>query len=87
MNTNTGELMRILDGHKITEGFNELIGEEAKEADEILGEKQSVMLPENHPLRVRVTERVRAEESRALHAINFKAKRKQSRDSRRRNRK
>jgi hypothetical protein len=103
MNTSTGELFRMnpemqkLNDEYILKHFKDredaakhlakLNEDEAEEADAILGDKESVILPEDHPLRVRVTERVRTEELRALHAINFKAKRKQARNSRKGNRK
>ena len=51
-------------------------------------DKESVMLPEDHPLRVRVTERIkRTEEMQLAHSPSKKAKRKQSKASRRVNRK
>lgn len=88
MNVDTGELKRFAAMQDIPDGFSELFDDEAKEADAILGDQESVMLPEDHPLRVRVTERVRrTEEVRALHTVSPKAKRKAAKASRRVNRK
>jgi hypothetical protein len=81
MNVNTGELIRLMDGKRIPEGFVELEKEEAKQADAILGEKECVFLPEDHPLRRQVAERVMS-----AHRPGPKAKRKQARASRKRNR-
>jgi hypothetical protein len=72
---------------KLDKAFHPLTDDEAKEAEAILGDQESVMLPEDHPLRVRVTERVRhTEELRSLHTVSPKAKRRQAKASRRVNR-
>lgn len=68
MNTSTGELVRI-DGNAesaskmdmlqiLSEGFVQLTDSEAKTANGILGERSSIILPSDHPLRERVTRRV-----------------------------
>jgi hypothetical protein len=66
MNCDTGELKRLESlyggapggGMSNANGFVQLLGDEARQADEILGDKESVFLPEEHPLRRQVTERV-----------------------------
>ncbi len=80
MNVNTGEVRLFKKGEEIPEGFVKLTPEEHELALDALDGDDSVMLPEDHPLRKRVQHRIGA-------AVQRKAKRKAAKASRKRNRK
>lgn len=81
MNVDTGELRRFANCEHIPSEFTELLEEEADTAKKILGEETSVFLSPDHPLRMKVVERLNKDK-----ASKNKAKRKFAKASRKRNR-
>jgi hypothetical protein len=81
MNVSTGEIKRFGPDEKIPEGFIRLNAAEDSEAQALMGDNVSVVLPENHPLRKQIAERFAAS-----NRPSPKAKRRAAKASRRGNR-
>jgi len=82
MNIETGELRRLLGcDDDAPKGFVKLSKDEAEAAEKELGNKKSVILPEDHPLRMAVSERVKNDIEKKK-----KSHRKAARQARKKNR-
>lgn len=77
MNLETGELIRLMGGAKAPEGFVPVPNELSEIAEKALGNKNSVFLPPEHPLRANAQQ---------IFKISKKKARRQIKESKKRNR-
>lgn len=72
MNVDTGELRRFFNNEEVPDGFVKVPNKHKRFAEELLGDSDSVILPQNNPLRKAMNKRRKkmAKQSRNLNRRN-----------------